>query len=88
MSDLIGFNLPPLNIIKKFLGLPPNIFVHATTGDLIEEAGDNIGCCFFFDEEMILFCLAKLGKGMKTSILVSGGFFGGERRRFSIGFRF
>ena len=88
LRDLTGFNLPALKIIKRFLGLPPNIFIRDTTGELIGEAENHAGCRFFYDEEMILFCLAKLAKGLRTTVLTSGGFFGGDRRRWSLGFRF
>ena len=87
LRDLTNFPRPALLIIKKFLQLPRNMYINQTTGEIAGEGEDHAGCRLFFDEEMILFGLGKLAKGLKTTVLVDN-VFGGDRSRWSIGFRF
>ena len=82
-----NFPRPALRIIKAFLKLPHVMYIHTVTGELIGEDENHSGCRLFFDEEMILFGMMKLAKGLRTTVLVDG-IFGGDIARWSVGFRF
>ena len=87
LRDLTSFPRRALDIIKKFLNFPQHMFIHHTTGEIITGNRSHAGCHLFFDEELILFGLGKLANGLTTTVMIDG-FFGGDRRRWSIGFRF
>ena len=87
LRDITSFPRQALCDIKNFLKLPRHIYIKYTTGEIVGEEEDHAGCRFFYDEEMILFSMAKLAKGLTTTVLVDL-YFGGDRRRWSLGFRF